>query len=372
VAPRGSSRPDGWDGSVEWRSCLRLGLLGFAFSLGLVLLAVAATPDPPPNATEGGYTTPYTPPRDRFEVMLNHADGQAYATLAQDPTLARPNAFVGGPASAANFGARPVLPYLLYAGSLGRAAWIPFPFVLIQGLAGGIVVAGAAAVLHAAGRRSEERLALAVLLLPGAQLGIVLLGQDLLGLGLTLLGLVLFVGRRSSPLLAAMVLTVAGLTRETMLIAVAVALLHEWWRRGPRRRDGWMALPFVAYAGWNQFSAHRFGATSGAGVANNLAWPFTGIAQDVGRWSTIGLVVVVTLLAFVVVSLIWRTDELLTWLVAAYLAATTISAEPVWRTWQSGVRVSLPLAAFALLNVRLPPRLLAIVRRSGIERIPVA
>ena len=365
---RGGARSAAWAGAVDVRACIRLGLVGAALALGLLLLAVIASPAPPPNSPLGGYTTPYTPSRDGFDVMLNHADGQAYATLAQDPTLSRPQAFVEGAPQAANFGARPLLPYLLFVGSLGRPGWIPPAFVAIEALAGGLLVVGAAAVLQSMGRRDQDRLALAVLLLPGAQLGLVLLGQDVLALGFALVGLVLLAGRRYAPLLAALAFTAAGLTRETALIALGLAVLHEWWGRGPRRRDVWLVVPFVAYAGWNEFSAHRLGARSGAGVASNLAWPFTGLVRAAGHWDPVGGLAVALLLVLVVVSLVRRTDSLLTWLTVGFLAATTISAEAVWHSWQSGVRVSLPVTVFALLNLRLPATIQHALTR---KRVPM-
>ena len=84
---------DDLQGRVDWRRCCRIAAVGGAVAFVLVLLAVVTSPAPPPGSTEGGYTTLYTPPRSGFEVLLNHADGQAYATLAQDPSLARPEAF---------------------------------------------------------------------------------------------------------------------------------------------------------------------------------------------------------------------------------------------------------------------------------------
>ncbi|MGZ4683804.1 MAG: hypothetical protein ACXV8G_15205, partial [Acidimicrobiales bacterium] len=100
---------DDLQGSVDWRRCLRLGAVGASIAFALVVLAIASSPEPPPGATEGGYTTMYTPPRSGFEVLLNHADGQAYATLAQDPSLSRPDAFVAGAGGAPTFAGRPVM-----------------------------------------------------------------------------------------------------------------------------------------------------------------------------------------------------------------------------------------------------------------------
>jgi len=341
----------GW---VDWRRCIRLGLLGAAFTLVLVVLAVVASPEPIAGGTVGGFTRPYTPPRDRFEVMLNHADGQAYATLAQDPTLSRPDAFVEGGPQAAHFGARPVLPYLLWGASFGRPGWILGAYLAVEALAVGIAVAGAAALLHALGRRSEDRLAVAMLLLPGMVLGVVLLGQDVLAVGLVLLGLVLWLGRRPAPAAGIAVFTLAGLTRETMLIVVAVVAIRAGWRRMLGRRDLLLLVPFGCYLLWGAFSSHRVGASTGGGVESNLALPFAGIAGAVGQWGVLGVVVMAALVALVVVAVIRRTSNLLTWLVVAFTVALAFSAKAVWWSWETGLRVALPLQVFALLDLRLP------------------
>ena len=77
--------------------------------------------------------------------------------------------------------------------------------------------------------------------------------------------------RVTSPSMpAAIVFTVAGLTRETSLIVLGVALLCEWWRRGLRGTDAYFAIPIVAYVAWGRFSAGRFGVArqlQGTGLA---------------------------------------------------------------------------------------------------------
>jgi putative Mn2+ efflux pump MntP len=171
---------------VQWHRCLKLGAIGAAAALALVLVAIWSSPPPDPGETEGGYVSLYRPPADRFETLLNRADGQAYAALAQDPSMERADVFDGGPRIAAYWMARPGLPYALFTLSAGRPALIPAAFVIVETVAGGLLVLGAAAVLHRTGRAERDRWAFATLALPGAQLGLVWLGQDVLATGLAL------------------------------------------------------------------------------------------------------------------------------------------------------------------------------------------
>ena len=363
---------DDLQGEIGWRRCLRLAAVGAAVSFALVLMAILASPAPPPGSTEGGYTRLYTPPHSGFEVLLNHADGQAYATLAQDPTLSRPDAFVAGAGGAPTFAARPVLPYLLWVSSLGRPGNLPAAFVIAETLAGGLLVFGAAAVIHATGRPTVDRLALATLAFPGALTSIVWLGQDAMALGVALVALVAWVGVRRRPVLAASLFVVAGLTRETMLVLPLVVLAHGWVTRGWRRADLLLAAPFAAYLAWGAFTAARLGESTGQGVRRNLDLPFVGIGRSIGGWDLLGIVVVGLQIALVAWSLARPVSTLLRWAVAAYALAMTLTARPVWEHWEAGVRVTLPVLVLALLGLRLPTRVAAVIQGSRTGPVPVS
>jgi hypothetical protein len=361
---------DDMHGFVDWRRCVRIGLIGAAAAFVLVVLAIMSSPEPPPGSTEGGYTTIYTPPRSGFEVLLNHADGQAYATLAQDPSLARPEAFIPGAGGAPTFAGRPVLPYLLWALSLGQPDLLPMAFIVVEALAGGVLAFGAAAVFHATGRPNLDRLALATLAFPGAITSIAWLGQDALALGLALAALVLWAGARPRSVLAAGLFLVAGLTRETMLVLPAVILLYGWFTRGWRRIDLLLAAPFAAYIGWGLLVAERMGASTDQGVRRNLDLPFVGIARSIGGWDALGLVLVLLQLGLIGWSLAKPVSRMIWWAVLTYALAMTLTARPVWADWQAGVRVILPVLVLALVNLQIPKRPAELISRSAPAGIP--
>lgn len=343
---------------IDWRRCVRLGALGAVITLALVLVSVFTTPIPTAD-DPGGYTTTYNPPHGRFEGLLDHVDGQAYATLAQDPTWSRPEAFLPGPGGIATFSGRPVLPYVLWAASLGQPGAIPVAYVVIEGLAGGLLVLAAAALLHARGRAGSDRLSLVLLALPGALFAITWLGQDVLALGLGLLGLVLWSKPRPQRVAAIALLTLSVLTRETMLILVATMFLERAVQHGlpPRLRlrpgDLWLALPGVTYVAWGVFISAKLDAPTTTAVDRHLGLPLMGLFNSVSGWSLMGGLIVASQMALVVFSLVRSDSRVLRWQVAAFALTTTLAAEPVWREWDGGLRVILPLVALAILNLNL-------------------
>ena len=345
-------------GSIDWRRCLRLGALGAVITLALVLVSVFTTPVPTAE-DPGGYTTTYNPPHGRFEGLLDHVDGQAYATLAQDPTWSRPEAFLPGPGGIATFSGRPVMPYLLWAASFGQPGAIPVGYVVIEALAGGLLVLAAAALLHARGRAAADRLSLVLLALPGALFAITWLGQDVLALGLGLLGLVLWSKPQPRRVAAIALLTLSVLTRETMLILVATMFLERAVQAGrPRLRvrldDLWLAVPGVIYVAWGVFISAKLDAPTTTAVDRHLGLPFVGLFNSVSGWSLMGGLIVASQIALVVFSLVRSDSRVLRWQVAAFALTTTLAAEPVWREWDGGLRVILPLVALSVLNLNLP------------------
>lgn len=65
-------------------------------------------------------------PADGLESVLARGDGQTFAALAQDPTLARPEVFRGPPAEAAYRAQRPLLGWLAWALSGGQPDRVPW------------------------------------------------------------------------------------------------------------------------------------------------------------------------------------------------------------------------------------------------------
>ena len=341
---------------VDWRRCGSLGLIGLVISLALVAVSLLSTPAPSPTETDGGYVSLYRPPDDRFEALLNRADGQAYASLAQDPSLARGEVFDEGKKSAAYWASRPVLPYSLYAMSFGRPDLIPAAFLVLEGLAGGLLVLASAATLHRTGRQHLDRLSLAVLALPGTLIGIVWLGQDVLAVAFALLGLVGWFGRRRPNLVGSGWLTLAVLTRETMLVVVLVLVVFELRQHGVQRRLVALAVPLVAYLLWGWVVNLRFGVSAGPLVGGNLDLPFVGVLSTASQWSVVGAVMVLAQFVLAIAAIWHWCCQVLRWQTIGFLVALAFTGERVWVGWEAGVRVGLPLTVFALLTLHLPVR----------------
>ena len=137
----------------------------------------------------GAFTTSYDQRvlDDPLELLLVQSDGQAFASLARDPTLARPEVFRTD-AEAAYRAQRPLVPYGAWALSLGRTGWVP-PALAFLAVAGtGLAVAGVAQLLI--DRRSPAKSSLLVLLFPGMYMALSYCGPEPLGLGLVVWGLV--------------------------------------------------------------------------------------------------------------------------------------------------------------------------------------
>src|SRR5579859_8075241 len=104
------------------RLAIVVGLVGLLIGVAAVLLVVRSAA---PGCCSGSYVTLYDRPVTGVDAVLGRGDGQAYAALAEDPTLARPNVILGYH-EAAYRAQRPLVSYLAWAGSLGSADRVPW------------------------------------------------------------------------------------------------------------------------------------------------------------------------------------------------------------------------------------------------------
>ena len=169
------------------RAVLVAGMVGMAMATVVVVVRWSSMELP----VEGHpYVQLYDPPSGRAEAMLVIGDGQAFAALAQDPSLARPGVFrstanAAPPGAEAAYRAqRPVLGWLGWIASTGRGGAVPAVMLLLTVLASGALVVVAAELARRVGRRVD--LAPLVLLAPGA---IVVLGGTGVEVLATALGL---------------------------------------------------------------------------------------------------------------------------------------------------------------------------------------
>lgn len=324
-------------------------LAGAAIGLVFVVVnlrGIAATL-PPPVEGPPPYVSLYDPPTNAFEVALNQGDGQAFAALATDPSLQRPELFRPGPGEAAYRAQRPLLGWLAWGTSLGRPGAVPaalFGWAIV-----GYAALGAAAawLLQRAG--APPRLALLVLLCPGALITLDWTGPEALGVALAMAGVGWWGSERRSLAIVALVL--AGLTRETMLLVPMVLLAHELWTTRPHPRLAALAIPPVTYGMWLLVAHARYGAWPGAAGAGRLGMPLAGVADATASWSAPDAVVAATMALLAVLALCLRPRDGVAWIAVAYLASSTVFGSDVWARFEDFSRVLLPMLAFSIVAV---------------------
>jgi hypothetical protein len=186
------------------------------------------------------------------------------------------------------------------------------------------------------------------------------------GPGLLLIALALGAwedGRRGR---SAVLLALAGLMRETSLLAATAFMPDEAHDRAGWRR--WLivgaaaALPLLA---WMAYLRWKFGAVTETGL-NNFTLPFAGFAEKWGvtlaslqersgsplRWATVGVLVGLTVQVLFFVSR-WRPREAWWRLGAAYALLMMFISTPVWEGYPgAATRVLLPLTL--AFNVLVP------------------
>jgi hypothetical protein len=302
------------------------------------------------------------PTTGAINVMLAQGDGQAFAALATDPGLRRPEQFEGQTADtrvgveAAYRAQRPLLGYLAWATSLGQPGLVNPALLVWAAIGGGLAAGGVAALLLERGCKKPE-LALLALILPGALLATSWLGPECLGLGLVALGLVWF--ERGPPISAAAIalFSVAALSRESMLLVPAglglwlLVMRRDWRRALP------LAIPAVVYGAWVLVVHARFGAWPNEASAGRTGAPFAGLIDAFPQMSAVDvLFVVLNALLVLVVVRYWK--DPLAWIIALSVVFAVLAGWDVWLNRGSINRVMLPaqvLAGVLLLSPRRRP-----------------
>lgn len=160
------------------------------------------------------YVRLYDHPETQLEAILNQGDGQAFAALAQDPLLRRPDVFRAGTAEAAYRAQRPLFGWAAWALSAGQADLVPLVLLLLSVV--GFASLGAVVAWQLVRRSASVIWALLVLLSPGAMITLDWAGPEALGTAAALLGFALWRSGRSLP--AVLALVAAGLLRESLLL----------------------------------------------------------------------------------------------------------------------------------------------------------
>jgi hypothetical protein len=325
-------------------TCVLVGVVAAAISAVLVGGMITAAN---PSCCEGEhpYVRLYDKHRDQLEAFLVTGDAQAFAALAQDPTLAHPE-HVNPPVEYAYRAQRPVWGYLAWATSLGQPGLAGWALVALSIAAAGTLASVTALLARRRGCSPWWGL---VAVLAGTQtlseLTPELLAAALLGAAVLCL--------RDRRGLAIGLLCVAALTRESMLVGAAAIGVHELVTAAGPLRDRVRAtvpfgLPLVAYLGWAAVLQLRLGAWPWERSNDRLVAPFSGLAD---AWSTHGPQVLAGfVLAVALCAGTWllARRDVLTWVATAYLAfAVTFSAD----VWLRGgfQRTLVPLFVFGVV-----------------------
>lgn len=291
------------------------------------------------------------PTTGRLNIMLAQGDGQAFAALATDPSLSRPEQFAGQTADtpvgyeAAYRAQRPLLGYLAWATSLGRPDLVNWALVLWSVVGSAAAVAGVAQLLRVRGARRPE-LALLVLVLPGSIIATSWLGPEMLGVGLAF-GAWALVDRRLG--LAVAMLCLAVLVKESFLLVPACLGLQALLRRDLRRAV-LLGIPFAVFGAWLVVVHWRFGAWPSDASQGRLGWPLVGLVEQSSEMSLGGLAIAVANLLIIVVAWRYRRDPL-AWLVATSVLLVACLGPTGWRDRASANRSNLAahVAVLALL-----------------------
>jgi hypothetical protein len=338
------------------RRALAVGVVGLLLGAGAVLLVVRSAGDVCCHDT---YTSTFNRHVTGVDAVLGEGDGQAFAVLARDPTLARPHVFLGEN-EAAYRAQRPLLVYLTWAGSLGSPDRVAWTIAVLEMIGCGFAAGALALLLQS--RNANPWFGLAVV--PFGMAALQGLTPEILGLGLAVAGIVAW--ERDARGWAVIWLTGAALTRESMLLVPAVLAVEvlvrarndDRVRRELRAALVALAMPFVVFASWLAVLRLRLGAFPTAASHRRLGLPLQGLLTEVGHWDATNVAWFALAAVLLALALAVAPRDRLTWIAFAYGAFALFMGPDVWLTSDGFTRVLLPLyvlaasASFAALSRR--------------------
>lgn len=292
------------------------------------------------------------------EVALATGDGQAFAAMAMDPTMARPEVYVTGVPEAAYRAQRPLAGYAAWALSLGRPRLVAPVLAVLFVVGQALAVAAAAVLLRRRGGRPE--LAILVAALPPSFAALQWFGPEPLGLAFVLAGVLAWERRSGRSVWAATALfTLAGLTRETNLVVpIALGLVGLVRRSRPTSELLALATPGVAWLAWAVVVNARLGVWPWAAGECRLSLPLVGLRGGAEMWPSPPVVDVVLLLSIAAVAvacvLMRRADDL-TWVVVGFVVFISLVGDCVWAEWEHFTRPLLPFYVLGIVALATPP-----------------
>jgi len=301
------------------------------------------------------------PTTGAWNVMLAQGDGQAFASLARDPSMSRPELFRGQEAELgvgvemAYRQARPLYGWLAWAMSFGQPDLVP-PALALLSVAGCALLVGSASLLLKRRRYSRPSRAVLLLLLPGAVSSLSWMGPEVFGLGAAFLGIERWYRRddadeidRRLVVQAIGLFLVSALCRETMLVIPATLGFYGLLvNRSLRDVAPLLAIPAV-YFGWLTVVRLRLGAWPWDASANRTGIPGAGFVQAVQHFGVADVGLLALTLASVGIAVRFRRD-VLAWTILLCSFSAFLFGERLWG-FRDVSRLLLPAHAIALLFV---------------------
>ncbi|MDH3498956.1 MAG: hypothetical protein OEM97_02440 [Acidimicrobiia bacterium] len=218
----------------------------------------------------------------------------------------------------------------------------------------GFACAGTAALAMSFGL--SDRLAAAAVLCPGLWLSVQLLTVDALAVGLALSGLALFRFQRFKWALTVLVL--ATLAKDQMLLIPLAAAAWSGTKGHTRNAALLATIPTGALLLWSTIANTAVGA--GFTARGNLDWPFRGLAQSIPVWPHVGASdrflawFTVGSLAVAVVTIWLNRSNILSFLLAPWVALAAVSSNWVWELGNNVARVyavTVPLVTIGIAAI---------------------
>jgi hypothetical protein len=162
---------------------------------------------------------------------------------------------------------------------------------------------------------------------------------------------------RERYLATAILLTLAALSRESMLLCALGAALYIW--RTKRVVPKVLALPFVASAAWWLFLRSRLGyLETGLQDTKAIGVPFKGFIEAIQTWlsqpgNAIDMILGVSLMviAFLVAWRGFRNSDMLGYLAGGFLIIAVLMVEGIWLNYFDASRALAPVITAYILMV---------------------
>lgn len=339
---------------------LRIGLIGLGVALLVVVRSLSAFGWDPSSFVRFGEDDPHLRGYAHMwlgeDVMLAPAlghDGKYFFMQAMDPFYLEPDthaAFLDRPAYRAQ---RMVYPAMASLGGLLEPEAIQWGLVVVNVLALAVGTYFTSRVAQEMG--GAAWLGLAFALNPGLLFEVVIDGSGVVGAAALMAGIWCLMVRRMGW--AVVSLTVAALSRETMLLSVMGVIAYYVWR-DRKLPDVRLAFPFVAVGGWWVYLRVRLeaGATQDLQAVD---LPFAGFIGALNRWMSapdpgvdILMGFLILALCFVVLYRTFKAPTLLGAAVAGIALLGLLMSEPVWYRYFDSSRAVAPVfTAFVLMTV---------------------